>query len=273
TRSPASAGRPRRCVMPRLPRTCPPWLLLPRISRSRQRSPTRAARSARSATTPAPIPTCAPPESASRTARWSGSRGCRRTARSKTRITAAACSRAASSQSKGAPQPPVRILRRIHMSLSVVVRRFAATAAASALVAAIGSLLHAQAPAPNNPPLTPRSILVFPQRDFVSASGFAEGDVVTVEVFHPGSTVAASTAPGVIPQDDPATPGFDGIVEVNHPGGACWANVTPDIRPGDRVRTVRKDAFGAILGIDETTIANVVAKRPVQTAPDTVVIR
>src|SRR6185503_11803691 len=115
------------------------------------------------------------------------------------------------------------------------------------LVAAIGSLLHAQAPAPNNPPLTPRSILVFPQRDFVSASGFAEGDVVTVEVFHPGSTVAAST-------------GFDGIVEVNHPGGACWANVTPDIRPGDRVRTVRKDAFGAILGIDETTIANVVAK-------------
>ncbi|HXD20797.1 MAG TPA: hypothetical protein VN654_27490 [Vicinamibacterales bacterium] len=159
------------------------------------------------------------------------------------------------------------------MSLSVVVRRFAATAAASALVAAIGSLLHAQAPAPNNPPLTPRSILVFPQRDFVSASGFAEGDVVTVEVFHPGSTVAASTAPGVIPQDDPATPGFDGIVEVNHPGGACWANVTPDIRPGDRVRTVRKDAFGAILGIDETTIANVVAKRPVQTAPDTVVIR
>src|SRR4051794_2338560 len=120
------------------------------------------------------------------------------------------------------------------MSLHVVVRRFAVSAVGAAVLAAFGSLLHAQVTAVNNPPVTPRSILVFPQRDFVSSSGFDAGDVVTVEVLHPGSTTPASAATNVIPQDDPATPGFDGIVEVNHPGGACWEKVTPDIRPGDR---------------------------------------
>ncbi|HXI27963.1 MAG TPA: hypothetical protein VNG89_06065, partial [Vicinamibacterales bacterium] len=113
--------------------------------------------------------------------------------------------------------------------------------------------------------------LVFPQRDFVSSSGFLAGDLVTVEVFHPNATTPASSAT-VVPQDDPATPDFDGIVEVNHPGGACWATVTPDIRPGDRVRTTRRDAFGAILGIDETTVANVTAKQPVEAAPGTIAI-
>jgi hypothetical protein len=158
------------------------------------------------------------------------------------------------------------------MYLSVDVRRLAVGSAASALLVALGTLLHAQAPSVNNPPAAPRSILVFPQRDFVSSSGFEAGDLVTVEVFHPSSATPASRAANVVPQDDPATPGFDGIVEVNHPGGACWATVTPDIRPGDRVRTTRRTALGAMLGIDETTVANVVAHRPVQTAFDTVVI-
>src|SRR3954469_24735692 len=157
------------------------------------------------------------------------------------------------------------------MSLHVV-RRFAVTVTGVALLAAAGSLLHAQAVPVNNPPVAPRSILVFPQRDFVSASGYAIGDLVTVEVFHPGSTTVASRATNVVPQDDPATPDFDGIVEVNHPGGACWETVTPDIRPGDRVRTTRRDAFGAILGVDETTVANVVARRPGQNGFDTIEI-
>ena len=156
------------------------------------------------------------------------------------------------------------------MSLQVV-RRLAVNATAATLLAALTSLLHAQTTPPNNPPLAPRSILVFPQRDFVSTSGFEAGDLVTVEVVHANGQIA-SAATGVVPQDDTATPEFDGIVEVNHPGGACWQTVTPDIRPGDRVRTTRRNAAGAILGVDETTVANVTAKRPVQTAFDTVEI-
>jgi hypothetical protein len=161
------------------------------------------------------------------------------------------------------------------MSLQVVVRRLALSVTGAALVAALGSLLHAQAVPPvpvNHPPAAPRSILVFPQRDFVSASGYEAGDLVTVEVFHPGSNAPASAATNVVPQDDPATPDFDGIVEVNHPGGACWETVTPDIRFGDRVRTTRRNSLGTVLGIDETTVANVTARRPVQTAFDTIEI-
>ena len=124
-----------------------------------------------------------------------------------------------------------------------VVRRLAVTVTGAALLAAVGSLLHAQAVPVNNPPTAPRSILVFPQRDFVSSSGFEAGDLVTVEVIHANGQIA-STAPNVVPQDDPATPDFDGIVEVNHPGGACWQAVTPDIRFGDRVRTTRRNALG-----------------------------
>jgi len=157
------------------------------------------------------------------------------------------------------------------MSLNVV-RRLAVTVTGAALAATLGSYVHAQAVPVNNPPVAPRSILAFPQRDFVSSSGFEIGDLVTVEVFHPGATTAASKATNVVPQDDPATPDFDGIVEVNHHGGACWETVTPDIRPGDRVRTTRRNAFGTVLGIDETTVANLTAKRPVELAFDTVQI-
>ena len=68
----------------------------------------------------------------------------------------------------------------------------------AALGGALGSLLALMVvillAVPNNPPAAPRSILVFPQRDFVSSSGFEAGDLVTVEVFHPGSAVAASSA-------------------------------------------------------------------------------
>ncbi|HXI31905.1 MAG TPA: hypothetical protein VNG89_25885, partial [Vicinamibacterales bacterium] len=67
------------------------------------------------------------------------------------------------------------------MSLKVV-RRLAVTVTGAALVATLGSFVHAQAVPVNNPPVAPRSILVFPQRDFVSSSGFLAGDLVTVEV-------------------------------------------------------------------------------------------
>src|SRR5215831_3647255 len=126
-----------------------------------------------------------------------------------------------------------------------------------------------QAPVINDPPGAPIQILVFPQRDFVSASGYDAADQVIVDVIHP-TTITFSTDPAhpVIPQADPrALPSapFAGIVEVNHPGGACWFTTTPDIRPGDIVRI--EIVGGPNAGRkDQTTVANVTAQRPVETA-------
>jgi hypothetical protein len=154
-------------------------------------------------------------------------------------------------------------------------RRTSLTLLLAALL--LGALLSRDAHAAvNNPPVAPHSITAFPQRDFVSAEGYAEDETVTVEVLHPATPLDPDPAPvgtvtGVQPQDDPATEAFDGIVEVNHPGGACWVGKTPDIRPGDRVR-ITIDSGPRAGQADETTVANVTAKRPVQTAPDTVVV-
>ena len=86
----------------------------------------------------------------------------------------------------------------------------------------------------NDPPTGTHSILPFPQRDFVSSTGYAlsEGPV-TVSVIRGGHTVSTSTA--ITPVEDPTTPGL-GAVEVNHPGGGCWSDVTPNLLPGDIVR-------------------------------------
>ncbi len=130
-------------------------------------------------------------------------------------------------------------------------------------------------------PTAPINIIDFPQRDFVSASGYSNDDKVVVRVIHDpliygaatGGTTGENAADWVSPQADPAdAPGtFSGIVEVNHPGGACWKNQTPDIRPGDRVQI--EVMQGTNLGrIDETIVQNITAKRPVQTGPGTVVV-
>ena len=127
----------------------------------------------------------------------------------------------------------------------------------------------------NNPPVGTHSILVFPQRDFVSASGYAADDLVVVKLIHPnGTTISTDPANPIVPQDDPrAVPGapFAGIVEVNHPGGSCWFTTTPDIRPGD---VVEIDIVGGPNAgtADATTVSNITVRRPVQTAPGTVVI-
>ncbi|MCE9628047.1 MAG: fibronectin type III domain-containing protein, partial [Candidatus Eisenbacteria bacterium] len=140
-----------------------------------------------------------------------------------------------------------------------------------AVAALLVSVTPGHAQVVNNPPLAPISIIVFPQRDFVSASGYAIDDQVIVRVIHdpavfPGAT-GGTTDPAnwIIPQGDPAAlPGdvFAGIVEVNHPGGACWFGQTPDIRPGDRVQ-IEVMAGTHVGRIDEVTVANVTAKRPV----------
>ncbi|HEV7882770.1 MAG TPA: chitobiase/beta-hexosaminidase C-terminal domain-containing protein [Solirubrobacteraceae bacterium] len=118
----------------------------------------------------------------------------------------------------------------------------------------------------NDPPAAPHSIISFPQRDFVSAAGFQPSDSVTVSVLRNGVTIGTSEP--VTPQDDPKTPGFDGIVEVNHPGGACWQTTTPDILPGDAIRTTVQGAGDE----DQTTTAAVTADAPASPAPGTIVV-
>ena len=65
------------------------------------------------------------------------------------------------------------------------------------------------------PPAPGHEIISFPQRDFVSATGFVQGVDAYVQVIRGGVPIAISTP--VQPEDDPATAGFDGLVEVNHP--------------------------------------------------------
>ncbi|XAS67862.1 Ig-like domain-containing protein [Micrococcaceae bacterium Sec5.7] len=133
--------------------------------------------------------------------------------------------------------------------------------AAAVLAGAVGVVMvplgavPAAAAAINDPPVAPHSIIVFPVRDFVSAAGYATGDRPTVQIVRGGAVVG--TATNVVPQDDPATPGFDGFVEVNHPGGACWEGVTPDIRPGDVARILTAPGIG-----DQTSTANVTVTQP-----------
>src|SRR3954468_3650586 len=113
----------------------------------------------------------------------------------------------------------------------------------------------------------PANIISFPSRDFVSASGYDINKLYTVEVQHPDGRVAG-TVTDLVPKEDPTTPGL-GLIEINHPGGYCWNGVTPDIRPGDIVRIKSQDAVPAV---DESTVRNVTAQRPVQTGPGTIQI-
>ena len=117
----------------------------------------------------------------------------------------------------------------------------------------------------NEPPVAPHVINVFPERDFVSASGYdpAQG-TVTVSVLR-RDTTGGGTNLILISQAQNITPTEEGLVEVNHPGAACWETVTPNIRPGDIVRVTT--AAGVA---DQTTVANVTAGRPVQVNATTV---
>lgn len=121
----------------------------------------------------------------------------------------------------------------------------------------------------NNPPLLPRVINTFPQRDFVSAEGFVSTDQVVVKVIHPDGT-GWSTDPA-----SPLVPTADGFVEVNHPGAACWYQTTPDIRPGDVVQydlvagPAPDLASLVVLSSDATTVVNITVSRPVVTQQPT----
>jgi hypothetical protein len=103
----------------------------------------------------------------------------------------------------------------------------------------------------------PANDISFPSRDFVSSTGYNLNNLFTVEVQHPDGRVVG-TVTDVAPKDDGEGGGL-GIIEVNHPGGACWVGQTPDIRPGDIVRIKNQDT----LAVDESTVRNVTASRPV----------
>ena len=152
-------------------------------------------------------------------------------------------------------------------------RRSRVRAGALAVAVAVGALAapSAASAAINSPPQDGHGIIVFPVRDFVSASGYAETDRPTVEVLRNGTLIGR--AAGIVPQDDPGTPLFDGLVEVNHPGGGCWGDgagspkVTPDILPQDVVRVTTAPDVG-----DETTTSDVTSEAPLNPSKGVVVV-
>ena len=153
----------------------------------------------------------------------------------------------------------------------------AATLAVGSAVVGLGGTASAVVPdVLNDPPVAPYVVTTFPARDFVSATGFAEGSTVDVEVWRDGTLAGWSN--DLVPSDVPATPGFDGLVEVNHPGAACWTNSTPDVKPGDLVRLVEHVPATATtpaqIVAQQTPVANIVITTAVNVvAPDTVQVR
>lgn len=90
-------------------------------------------------------------------------------------------------------------------------------------------------------------ITVFPERDMVSAEGYADSDRPTIQVLRGGAVIG--TASNLVP--------VGGIVEVNHPGGGCWEGTTPDIRSGDVIRVLTAPDVG-----DQTFVGNVTVTQP-----------
>ena len=145
----------------------------------------------------------------------------------------------------------------------IIPRRVIHVTAALAAIALMGlTAAMADAAVINDPPPAGRSLVAFPARDFVSGDGYLDDHAYRVEVEHP-----ASLGGGIIVSQRRLSP-TGGVLEVNHPGGGCWAGSTPDIRPGDIVRVIDEDTGE----VDQTTVANVTAKRPVQTGPGSVEI-
>jgi hypothetical protein len=80
------------------------------------------------------------------------------------------------------------------------------------------------------------NILVFPERDFVSLTGFPTTPL-TVRVVRAGVVIGSAHGTPVL---DPAA--GESLIEVNHPGGVCWDGVTPDLLPGDVVQVITDDS-------------------------------
>lgn len=115
--------------------------------------------------------------------------------------------------------------------------------------------LPAAAPAAiTEPPPSPKSVIVFPDRDFVSISGYGRNKDLAVRVLRNGVGIGAAEG-----RSDNAPAPDNGIFEVNHPGGVCWIGGAPDILPGDKV------LVSATLGdpnADATTTGTSMPTRP-----------
>lgn len=120
-------------------------------------------------------------------------------------------------------------------------------------------------------PVAPRTIAVFPERDFVSVEGYAPGETLTINVLR--KVVTSGGAGGDVVSYETVgaardlAPDEDGLVEVNHPGGACWEARTPDIRPGDIIRVTTSAGVA-----EQMTVAHVISERPIKIDPVTVVV-
>jgi hypothetical protein len=109
-------------------------------------------------------------------------------------------------------------------------RRLCMLVAAAAAAATIFLPGPALAQVVDNPPLLPRAITVFPERDFISAEGFVPNADLLVQVLRNG-----------VLSDATGTSNASGLLEVNHPGGICWNKFTPDIGPADVVQVTYMD--------------------------------
>jgi hypothetical protein len=113
-------------------------------------------------------------------------------------------------------------------------RRGAAFAAAGGLAASALAALPASATIVDVP--AGHNITVFHNLDFVTSSGWGDGEEITVNVHRRGVLIGTATGEA----SDPEASGAFGL-EVNHGPeavpvpGDCWEGHTPDIRPGDRI--------------------------------------
>jgi hypothetical protein len=124
-------------------------------------------------------------------------------------------------------------MRHTHRT-TLTCRRGAALAAAGGLAASALSALPASATVVSV--AAGHNITVFHNVDFVTTSGWAAGEQITVNVHRGGVLIGTATGAA----SDPELTGSFGL-EVNHgPEGApvagdCWEGQTPDIRPRDQI--------------------------------------
>lgn len=143
-----------------------------------------------------------------------------------------------------------------------------AALAATATILASGT---ASAQTINNPPFLPQEIIVFPERDFTSISGFLPNADLLVQVRRSGA----------VSGDAVGRTDATGFLAVNHPGGVCWRNVTPDIVPADVVRVTYRDTSNNRLNVPTAVIGsgaaattqNVTATQAFDAGNGTVVIK
>jgi Chitobiase/beta-hexosaminidase C-terminal domain len=126
------------------------------------------------------------------------------------------------------------------------------TAAAMGVIATTGALSPVASAAFVEPPQMPHAPTVFPDRDFVSAEGYANNKDMRITVLRNGVPIGQATG----------TTDNAGLIEVNHPGGVCWSGTTPNIIAGDKI-VIAEAGDPADTG-DAVTVSNVTADAAVK---------